>query len=401
MKIGFIHPSSLSSEGTGATHSATQVVQGLANAGHDIDVYCPEVPDEEFEHRHLDYHYLSDGSIIPHTQINMNSRVTLQEKKFQNYDIIHSYLPSLIPSVSEIGKKYNVKTVVTLNAYSGVCPKNDLLYDDESNCSDNSTQRCIGCITRTSGGHDEYSTPYRMASRLGNLWIVKKSAKKVGLIDAFRAPSQHVKENYSKFGYPEEKINVVPHPVDDKFLIDHESSFVNPYRLLYVGYLEKHKGVQKLIPILKKCQKELGNNVTLTVVGKGGQKSYMEKQARDLGVVESVDFRGFIPNKQLPTVYSKHDVFVYPGMWEEPLGRVYLEALATGTPIVSTEYGYIKDIMGEGGVAVDGDVASISRAVIKTITEGNLEEMSKRAKKRSEQYALSTVISGIESIYKD
>jgi glycosyltransferase involved in cell wall biosynthesis len=400
VEIAFIHPTYPSSEGTGATHSATQVVQGLADAGHSVDVYCPDVPDEEFEYEHLDYHYLSDNSIIPHTQTNMNDRVLSQIKEFQKYDIVHSYLPSLIPSISKISKKYDVKTVVTLNAYSGVCPKNDLLYNGESNCSDNSTQRCIGCIARTSGGHSEYSAAYRMASRLGNLWTVKKSAKRVELIDAFRAPSRHVKENYSNFGYPEENIHVIPHPVDDKFLIDHESSFAKPYRLLYVGYLEEHKGVRKLIPILKRCQEELENNITLTIVGKGGQKSYMEGQTRDLGVVESVDFRGFIPNKELPAVYSKHDMFVYPGVWEEPLGRVYLEALATGTPIISSKYGYIKDIMGEGGVAVDGDVKSISKAIIKAIINKDLKEMSEKGKEKSRKYNLSTIISGIENIYK-
>ncbi|AKH97427.1 glycosyl transferase family 1 [Halanaeroarchaeum sulfurireducens] len=50
MHIGFIHPSYPSAEGTGATHSATQIVYGLAEAGHNIDVYCPD-PLYIFEHQ--------------------------------------------------------------------------------------------------------------------------------------------------------------------------------------------------------------------------------------------------------------------------------------------------------------------------------------------------------------
>jgi hypothetical protein len=68
MQIAFIHPRFPSAEGTGATHSATQIVTGLADAGHDITVYCLEEPDKGAEISGLKLRHLSGHSKHPHTQ---------------------------------------------------------------------------------------------------------------------------------------------------------------------------------------------------------------------------------------------------------------------------------------------------------------------------------------------
>jgi archaellum biogenesis ATPase FlaH len=49
MEIAFIHPSWPGDEGTGATYTATQIVTGLAERGHDVTVYCTEKPSDEAE----------------------------------------------------------------------------------------------------------------------------------------------------------------------------------------------------------------------------------------------------------------------------------------------------------------------------------------------------------------
>jgi glycosyltransferase involved in cell wall biosynthesis len=377
------------------------VVTGLTDAGHDVTVFCTEQPDKESTFTSAERRYLTGTSNHPHTNTRINSEITARVDDFEGFDVIHSYLPSTIPAIATLGERFESSTVVTLNAYGGVCPKNDLLYMDDEQCHSNATRRCLDCIARTSPGHEDYSTAYRFVSRLGNLRLVRQGASRIDRIDGFRAPSTHVKENYAELGYPAENISVIPHPLNDAFLVEHESDFEEPYRLLYVGFLEMQKGVDKLVPILSGLRENLDQTVTLTIVGDGGLRSKMERQAANMGVEDAIDFRGFVPNEQLPPIYASHDVFVYPGIWDEPLARVYLECFATGTPIVTSEYGSIEEIVGDAGRVTDGSVEGFRETVLDIVANKELETMSTAAKERAEEFRLSKVVEQIETVYVD
>jgi glycosyltransferase involved in cell wall biosynthesis len=402
MEIAFIHPSWPGDEGTGATYTATQVVTGLAERGHDVTVYCTEEPSDETEiSSKLSLEYLDCSGFPYHTNSQLNRALKSRVDEFNRFDVTNCYLPAGLPAMQYISERTSSATGVTLNAYGAICPKNDLQYMDEENCIKRSLTRCAKCISATSPGHDEFSTPYRIVSRFGNLHQIRQNVSILGTVDFFRSPSGHVKTNYADFGFPSDRIHVIPHPLNESFLVDHESDFQEPYRLLYVGYLEKHKGVDKLIPILDKLQKILNQKCTLTVVGKGGLRSEMEQQASDFGLRNVVDFKGFVPNEQLPTVYANHDLFVYPGVWDEPLARVYLEALSTGTPIVTSEYGNIQSIVGEGGITTDGSINDFALVLESLISNKDLKRVSKGAKKKSEEYKPAKIVESIEQMYKD
>jgi len=330
----------------------------------------------------------------------MNRAVRNITEEMDQFDIVHCYLPGLIPALAHIGERTTASTVVTLNAYAGVCPKNDLLYLDRENCRDNSTMRCLRCLTQTSPGHQEYSTPYRMLSRLGNLRLIRRGEKRLDRIDAFRAPSAHVKSNYVELGFPPDPIHVIPHPVDDRFDVPHISEFTEPYKLLYVGYLEKHKGVEKLIPLMGSLA-ESDVEFSLTIVGSGGLESMLHAQAEEYGVTDTIEFTGFVPYEELPELYASHDCFVYPGIWDEPLARVYLECFATGTPIVTSEYGSIEEIVGDAARLTDGSVEGFRRTIREVFRGEQLQKMSAAAAERSEAFSLERMIDQLTTIYEE
>jgi glycosyltransferase involved in cell wall biosynthesis len=399
MRVAYLHPRYPSAEGTGATHSATQIVTGLTDAGHDVTVFCTEQPAEEQTLESAERRYLTGVSKHPHTNTRINSEITARVDDFEGFDVIHSYLPSTIPAVATLGERLSSGIVVTLNAYGGVCPKNDLLYMDNGQCHSNATRRCLNCIARTSPGHEDYSAAYRFASRVGNLRLIRRGETRWEHVDAFRAPSAHVRSNYATLGLPSESIHVIPHPIDERFDIAHTSSFSEPIELLYVGYLEAHKGVEKLIPLMASLR-ESDVEFRLTVVGTGGLESTLRSRATELGVSETVDFTGFVPNEELPAVYANHDCFVYPGVWEEPLARVYLECFATGTPVVTTEYGNIAEIVGDAGRVTDGSVTDFQATLLDVARNDDLQSMSAAATDRAEAFRLPRVINRIESMYE-
>jgi glycosyltransferase involved in cell wall biosynthesis len=400
MRIAFIHPQYPSAEGTGATHSATQIVNGLADNDHEITVYCPKRPESSHKAPNIKLKYIDTNKKHPHSNTKLNMALRERIDDFEGFDIVHSYLTPLIPAIGTIGAELDTGTIITLNAYGGICPKNDLLYKNRQQCVQKSNLKCTNCICRTGFSGNDYGYLYQTASQMLSLRLINSAERHLQYIDGFRAPSAHVRSNYVQFGYDHSKISVIPHPIDDDFRVSRQKKFTEPYKLLYVGALSKHKGVEKLVPILEELNRN-ERDFELTIVGTGGMEETLREQAEELGVGGAVDFAGFVPNKQLPDVYACHDLFVFPAVWEEPLARVYLECLATGTPIITSKYGSISDIIGNGGVTVDGSIESFVYGIRNLVTEDRFEDLSKGAKEKSKDYQIHNIISKIESMYEN
>ncbi|WP_353635044.1 glycosyltransferase family 4 protein [Halobacterium sp. NMX12-1] len=399
MKIGFIHPSWPGGEGTGATHTANQIIEGLTNQDHEITVYCAERPQvSKHQTSDIDIKYLSEGG-IPHTNIALNKAIQGRFDEFDQYDLVSSYLTSLIPAMETISEKTSASTLVTLNAYAGVCPKNDLQYMDNTRCDDNSPSRCLPCIAKTSGGSQKHGRAYRIASRLGNYKLIKSIEPEKLSIDGFHALSEHVKQTYSEFDFPSERITVIPNPIDESFVVPHESGFSEPYKLLYVGYLEEHKGVEMLPKLMARLD-ERDREFRLTIAGDGGLRSEVEQSVLELDLEDAVNFRGHVPYEELPSVYANHDIFVYPGQWEEPFGRVFLEAMGAKTPIVATNVGAAGKIIGEAGSVVEPTVSALSEEIISIAQHQSLSQLSINARKERKRYNPTQIQQEFETLYK-
>lgn len=398
MNVAFIHPNWPGSEGTGATYSATRTVTELKERGHDISVYCPERPDDESQLiDELDYRFLDTDGFPYHPSYQINRALRAHTEEFDAFDVLHSYQMRAIPAIEDIGRDCDVATVVTLNAYFGVCAKNDLLYENREHCTGSSASKCARCIATAARQHDGARAKHALVL-YGNLSSILAGKKQLHYLDGCRAPTEHVRDNYARHEFPAERIEVIPHILDDSFAIEHRSSFEPPYQLLYVGYLEPWKGVTKLVPLVDTLRAR-GVDVELTVVGDGSCLETLQSQTRQRDLNQRITFEGRVPNEDLPETYASHDVFVYPGIWEEPLGRVYLEALASGTPVLSTEYGTISEIIGAGGETAPADVEALAEQLQSMIT-GGLKSYSTAATTQAEEFRADQVIPKIEALYR-
>jgi glycosyltransferase involved in cell wall biosynthesis len=399
MRVAFVHPAAPGEEGTGAVQTATLLVRGLVERGHEVTVLCRRGPDGSPD---VDVEFLDTSGFPYHTATLVNRALERRadDGTLDDYDIVHSYLPTTIPGMAEIGTETPVGTVVSLNAFGGVCPKNDLRYMARETCRDRGIVRCAACSIATSPGSEHHSAVYRSASRVGNLRLIEAGMRRLDAVDAFHPIADHVRDTYAVFGFPEDRMTVVPTPVDERFVIDHQSSFESPYRLLYVGYLKEHKGVDRLLPILDQVR-AAGIDARLTIVGDGGRRGRLEQQAAEHGLEAATRFTGHVPNAELPEVYTSHDLFLYPGLWEEPRGRVFMEALAAGTPVVSTDVGVVERLVGGAGLVTTSSVDSLAEGVVTTLTDRNLPAMSTTGQERMEQYRLPAVTAQLESLYAE
>lgn len=122
--------------------------------------------------------------------------------------------------------------------------------------------------------------------------------------------------------------------------------------VLFVGKITREKGVKTLIRagrILKKKHRTL---LVLFVGGsdhgvrkKGPYFRKMERRAKRKLGKRHVRFTGFVPPRRVAEFYAIADVFVCPSVWPEPFGRVNLEAMASGVPVVATRRGGIPEVV--------------------------------------------------------
>jgi glycosyltransferase involved in cell wall biosynthesis len=126
----------------------------------------------------------------------------------------------------------------------------------------------------------------------------------------------------------------------------------------YVGRLESHKGVAVLVEAVAGLP-----DVTLDIVGDGPERPALEHRVAALVGDGRISFSGFRSPDRLAPVYATFDVLAVPSLdtpgWVEQFGRVAVEAMAAGVPVVASASGSLTEVVGDAGVLVPpGDPAA-------------------------------------------
>ena len=149
--------------------------------------------------------------------------------------------------------------------------------------------------------------------------------------------------------------------------------------IVCVSRLVPRKGQDMLIRALPAVRRRVPGAALLLVSG-GPYRPQLERLAREQGVESDVVFTGSVPWAELPRHYAAGDVYAMPcrtraaGLDVEGLGIVYLEASASGLPVVGGDSGGAPDAVREGetGYVVGGrDVAALSGRLIELLTDGS------------------------------
>ncbi len=118
----------------------------------------------------------------------------------------------------------------------------------------------------------------------------------------------------------------------------------------YVGRLVPEKGVDLLL------EAAAGMDVgwRLAIVGAGTERGHLETLVRRRGLAGRVSFEGQIPSMRMPAFYRELDALVLPSRsrpnWVEQFGRVLIEAMACGVPVVGSDCGEIPNVVGHAGL---------------------------------------------------
>ncbi len=131
----------------------------------------------------------------------------------------------------------------------------------------------------------------------------------------------------------------------------------NKFIVLFVGRLIKEKGIDELL----KSSQFLNNKINLLIAGSGPMDKEIERFSNQKS---NVHFIGKIDQSDLPLYYSAADCVIVPSTSEEGFGRVIIESLACGTPVVASNRGAISEAMDNTvGILIEPTVENIKQTI--------------------------------------
>ena len=233
------------------------------------------------------------------------------------------------------------------------------------------------------------------------------------------AVSQFTKSEITrKFAVPGERIEVVYNAIDERFLRGHASQAdrdliaeryqVNYPFLLYAGAIRPHKNVVRIIEAFSALKTELEKeeqlpDLKLIIIGDdlSGHPGLRRTVVRS-GVQNDVRFLGFVPIEVLRIFYDVAKIFVFPSLYEG-FGLPPLEAMAHGTPVVTSNSSSLPEVAGNAALLVNPEnVFEIQRALQRALLDPALRaRMKQRGYEQAQRFSWTSSVERILAIYRE
>jgi glycosyltransferase involved in cell wall biosynthesis len=220
------------------------------------------------------------------------------------------------------------------------------------------------------------------------------------------------------FQIPLNHIEVVYNAIDERFLHGHASAadrefIAQRYQvtypfLLYAGRISPHKNVVRMIEAFSALKTELEKDqlwpdLKLIIIGDdlSGNPDLRRTVVRS-GVQNEVRFLGFVPIEVLRTFYDEAKVFVFPSLYEG-FGLPPLEAMAHGTPVITSNVSSLPEVVGNAAVLVNPEnVFEIMRALHRVLTDRALRDrMKERGYQQAMRFSWEISVRRLLDVYRD
>lgn len=244
--------------------------------------------------------------------------------------------------------------------------------------------------------------PYKFA------WLNTR-AQRVVLSNADHciAHNETAKQIFKSNGF--EKVTVIPPSVDlslfQKKNVDglRKSLDLQGFIIGYVGRFTPLKGVDLLL----RATKDLPFDCKILLVGDGPAKSEWMRIAEELEVKDRTVWVGGVRHEAVPAYLSAIDTLVLPSRtgtsWKEQFGRILIEAMACGVPVVGSSSGEIPNVIGDAGdVFREGDVDDLRRSLVELHDDPSkrLHFAAKGLEKVKKQYSIPVVADKYEKLFR-
>jgi len=300
---------------------------------------------------------------------------------------VHHYIT---PSILSVIKKFKIPIIWTVHDYTFLCPENVFINNG------NICEKCKGgyfyhCVI------DRCKKKSYLASFLAALDnYIYKFLDYYSCIEYFICPSSFIYNKFKEFGFYQDKLIQIYNCYDfDKREISKEKeiNISNEKYIVFVGRLEKIKGVNTLLKAMKNIP-----DVKLKIIGNGAQEIQLKKY-KDLNNLHNVEFLGKREKEEVLEIVRKSLFIICPSEWYEVLGFVIIEAMLLGKPVIGSRIGAIPELVIENLTGLLFDAANageLSEKIVKLYY--NNELISKYG--QNAKYHISNIVS-FENHFKE
>jgi len=214
--------------------------------------------------------------------------------------------------------------------------------------------------------------------------------------------SSYMKELMIQNGMEGERVKILPpHFISNSNGTEATTPDPNNRNILFVGRLDYEKG----IPYLLKAFRTVPQPYRLIIAGDGSLRSNYIQLAKDLGVADKVQFTGWLSDEELEKAYQRCIATVMPTIMPEPFGKVGIEAMTHGRPVVAFDVGGISDWLKDGynGFLVPPrDIDQLATRLTQLLSDPQLaKQMGQNGRKYVEQnYLAQQHIDGLIDIFQ-
>jgi glycosyltransferase involved in cell wall biosynthesis len=257
--------------------------------------------------------------------------------------------------------------------------------------------------------------PQYLPSRLGyayaraQMWTATHQAARVITVsEASKRDILHY------FRVPESKIDVIYNAIDDRFwegptademmLVRERYRLTDPF-VLYAGNIKPHKNLERLIEAFHLMRHDHPHltNVQLLIIGDEISKyAALRRAVHRHKLHKHVRFFGFVSDQTLAALYRLADTFVFPSLYEG-FGLPPLEAMASGTPVITSNVSSLPEVVGDAALMIDPyDPAAIADAMQRVLTTPALrEDLQRRGLARAREFSWERSIKRVREIYDE
>ena len=253
--------------------------------------------------------------------------------------------------------------------------------------------------------------PQYLPNRLGyayaraSLWIATHRSSRVLTV------SEASKRDILRyFRVPERKIDVIYNAIDERFWHAPPEEEVERVReryqlgdpfVLYAGNIKPHKNLERLIEAFHTLRRGELEHVKLLIIGDEISKyATLRRAVHKYKLHKHVRFFGFVPDRTLAVLYRLAGVFVFPSLYEG-FGLPPLEAMASGTPVITSNVSSLPEVVGDAALLIDPyEPEAIAAAMRRVLLDPALrEELRHKGLQRAAEFSWERSVRRVREIY--
>jgi glycosyltransferase involved in cell wall biosynthesis len=224
--------------------------------------------------------------------------------------------------------------------------------------------------------------------------------------------SQASKEDILHFlKVPADKVEVIHHAIDERLAATPTAGEIARVRerflltspfILYAGNIKPHKNVDRLIEAFAIVRRRGVEDVKLLIIGDEiSRHPNLRRLVHRYRLHQYVRFLGFVPDETLAVLYRLASAFVFPSLCEG-FGLPPLEAMAAGTPVITSNVSSLPEVVGDAALLIDPlDAGAIADATVRVLCDATLRaDLSRRGLERAKQFSWERSVARTRDAYR-